>query len=92
MSDLVAPAVSRHNTNHIDDERFHPYQNKHGEVARLLLNTTGVHADATQNDGFSPLHYAASVGLPEVADLLLARHDVDVNRSVFGGSKNLHAV
>ena len=59
------------------------YQNKHGEIAKLLINTTGVDADATQNDGFSPLHYAASVGLTEVIELLLSHQGVDVNRSFF---------
>ena len=52
----------------------------HGEIAKILINTTGIDADATQNDGFSPLHYAASVGLTGVIDLLLAHHGVDVNR------------
>ena len=53
---------------------------KHAEIAKILINTTDVDADAAQNDGFSPLHYAASVGLAEVVDLLLTRHGVDVNR------------
>ena len=56
------------------------YKGKHAEIAKILINTTDVDADAVQNDGFSPLHYAASVGLAEVVDLLLTRHGVDVNR------------
>ena len=67
-------------TSSTKSKRVRFYQGKHTEIAKILINTKGVDVDAAQNDGFSPLHYAASVGLTELIDLLLTHHGVDVNR------------
>jgi ankyrin repeat protein len=46
-------------------------------MAELLL-AKGADVTARSNGGFTPIHYAASVGAEAVAELLLAHH-ADVN-------------
>ena len=48
---------------------------------RILVNTPGVDVNKQNNDGWTPLFFASSLGLPSIVTELVTRKDIDINIS-----------
>ena len=65
-------------------------QDGHVEVVKLLLGRSDIKVNQANNNGMTPLHYAALKGHVRVVELLLSRLDIEINAAASNGGTPLH--
>jgi ankyrin repeat protein len=86
---FISGAIAYHKTNADVTEILRAAGNGDLAKTRLLLNHNPNLVFSKNSEGFTALHYAASYGYTEIAELLLAK-DADVNAKTSKGDAPLH--